>query len=400
MKKRVLAFIIATVMVFSFDSVKKVQAEPNDATAITEAEQSEINDKCNELKSVEEEIANLEDELSKLDNDISNLQSEIEATGEDIKEAQKNIEEKEEEIQETQELYGGRLRAYYENKQSFLDIIRVFLDSDGFSDFITKITTAKQVFDMDTEISEDLSNQQEELQNKKQELEDIQKKNSESMDKLKNAKKESDKLLKELEEKKKSIQEDLAQTEMGVLEVPICVISTSKSVENIQSAISILEKLQDKFKTKEARALISNNIEIGKQKIIKYKDMELNGEDLEQSMSDKLVLDSYKYLGIEYVWGGKTPKGFDCSGFVGWVYKEVTGIDIGWCTYTQVFSGVEVSKENIKPGDLLFFGDKLAPHHVAMYVGNGKYIHAPHTGDVIKISYGIDKASVIKHIID
>ena len=268
MKKRVLAFIIATVMVFSFDSVKKVQAEPNDATAITEAEQSEINDKCNELKSVEEEIANLEDELSKLDNDISNLQSEIEATGEDIKEAQKNIEEKEEEIQETQELYGGRLRAYYENKQSFLDIIRVFLDSDGFSDFITKITTAKQVFDMDTEISEDLSNQQEELQNKKQELEDIQNKNSESMDKLKNAKKESDKLLKELEEKKKSIQEDLAQTEMGVLEVPICVISTSKSVENIQSAISILDKLQDKFKTKEARALISNNIEIGKQKII------------------------------------------------------------------------------------------------------------------------------------
>jgi cell wall-associated NlpC family hydrolase len=91
-----------------------------------------------------------------------------------------------------------------------------------------------------------------------------------------------------------------------------------------------------------------------------------------------------KYLGIPYVWGGTTTSGFDCSGFVQYVYKQL-GIDISRTTYTQVNEGVEVSRDDLQPGDLVFFGaSEGTVHHVGIYVGNNTMIHAPRTGTVIQ----------------
>lgn len=98
-----------------------------------------------------------------------------------------------------------------------------------------------------------------------------------------------------------------------------------------------------------------------------------------------LVDTAKQYLGTPYVWGGTTPSGFDCSGFVQYVYGQ-NGKSIPRTTYEQIKSGIAVDKSSLALGDLVFFGDSSAPHHVGMYVGNGKYIHAPQTGDVVKIS--------------
>lgn len=92
------------------------------------------------------------------------------------------------------------------------------------------------------------------------------------------------------------------------------------------------------------------------------------------------------FLGTPYVWGGTTPKGFDCSGFVQYVYGKC-GYSITRTTYTQwANDGVSVSKANLKPGDLIYFGSGSSPSHVGMYVGGGMMIHSPRTGDVIKFS--------------
>lgn len=94
-----------------------------------------------------------------------------------------------------------------------------------------------------------------------------------------------------------------------------------------------------------------------------------------------IIETALQYLGIPYVWGGTTPSGFDCSGFVQYVYAR-NGSYISRTTYTQIYDGKEVSSNNLQPGDLIF------PHkdHVQLYIGNGMVIHAPHTGDVVKIS--------------
>lgn len=90
-------------------------------------------------------------------------------------------------------------------------------------------------------------------------------------------------------------------------------------------------------------------------------------------------------LGIPYMWGGTSLSGFDCSGLVQYIYKQI-GISISRTTYTQVNEGVEVDKNNLRQGDLVFFKKNGDIHHVGIYIGNDQYIHAPQTGEVVKIS--------------
>jgi cell wall-associated NlpC family hydrolase len=87
-------------------------------------------------------------------------------------------------------------------------------------------------------------------------------------------------------------------------------------------------------------------------------------------------------LNTPYVWGGAAPGGFDCSGLVMWAYAQV-GVSLPHSSYAQYGMGVPVSKDQLQPGDLVFF-DGLG--HVGLYIGGGQFIHAPHTGDVVKIS--------------
>ncbi|MDF7671914.1 C40 family peptidase [Lactobacillus sp. ESL0701] len=81
-------------------------------------------------------------------------------------------------------------------------------------------------------------------------------------------------------------------------------------------------------------------------------------------------------VGKAYVWGGNDPSGFDCSGLVQYVYNQATGKDVTRTTYTQVKQGRTVSMQDLKPGDLLFWGSADAPYHVGIYIGNGEFVHA------------------------
>ena len=97
-----------------------------------------------------------------------------------------------------------------------------------------------------------------------------------------------------------------------------------------------------------------------------------------------IILEAEKYLGVPYLWGGTTPDGFDCSGYMQYIFAS-KNISIPRVSQDQQSFSTKVSMSEIKPGDLVF--NKASDStHVGMYIGNDMYIHAPHTGDVVKIS--------------
>jgi cell wall-associated NlpC family hydrolase len=105
------------------------------------------------------------------------------------------------------------------------------------------------------------------------------------------------------------------------------------------------------------------------------------------TLGGQAVALAYQFLGVPYVWAGASPAGFDCSGLTMYVYGRL-GIKLGHYTGFQIFQGRRVPRDQLEPGDLIFFraDSNGVPQHMGLYAGNGSFIHAPRRGDVVKVS--------------
>lgn len=176
------------------------------------------------------------------------------------------------------------------------------------------------------------------------------------------------------------------------------VNEAKESKENLENIKANIEKENDELqKSKDEVEKEIKDLEDQKQDLLKYVQDHselLNTETsdivpvtLSSDVSDKaktIILESEKYLGVPYLWGGTSPQGFDCSGLMQYVFNS-QGISIPRTSQEQQSFATTVTIAEIKPGDLVFNNPTDATH-VGMYIGNDMYIQAPHTGDVVKIS--------------
>ena len=99
------------------------------------------------------------------------------------------------------------------------------------------------------------------------------------------------------------------------------------------------------------------------------------------TLGERAVMIAAKELGVPYRYGGSSPSGFDCSGFTSWVYGKL-GVSLPHNAAAQYAYGTAVDRAHLKPGDLLFFHGL---GHVGLYIGNGRMIHAPQSGQTVEI---------------
>jgi peptidoglycan DL-endopeptidase CwlO len=115
-------------------------------------------------------------------------------------------------------------------------------------------------------------------------------------------------------------------------------------------------------------------------------------DDTEAAAAERAVKIALAERGVPHRWGGSSPSGFDCSGLVRWVYARL-GVDLPHSSYAQFDFGRHVSRGALQPGDLVF-SNGLG--HVGIYVGDGMFVHAPHTGANVRVDpvaeYGFDGA--------
>ncbi len=303
-----------------------------------------------ESQDIERKIEQFDTEIEKnmtktQENEIKILQTEKE-----IKSAAEEIRKVENQAQKEQELFDARMRTIYIN--GFEGYTNILLSSESFGDFISRIENIRIIIKFDKKIMDEFEAIQNKLNEKeiclnntKTELLELQLDNKLKLEKILVSKEEQKKLISQL-----NIKENY-----GVYGTSNPEISANEIITN----------------TNEGRKLMT-----------KYTPSR-GSSDWAQ---DSIIGYASKFLGTPYSWGGTSPStGFDCSGFTQYVCSHF-GISVGRATYDQINDGTRVSKNDLLPGDLVFFGKGNSPQHTGIYAGNNTYIHSPHTGEVIKIS--------------
>lgn len=339
------AVALCLVLVLLVSSVQPVPAEPPSNPA-------ELRQQIEEL---ENEIARLQSQFADVQAQIDEMKRQLEIATEQYKQTQDQLqrtrmrqneirlraEKVQTELKTQQEIFSARVKSLY--KYGSIGYLELLLNSTTFEDFFSRLYYLVLITRKDSELID-------KIKVKKQELEEIQAELAQILE-------EEEQALYQLQVRRLAIQ------------------SEQQRLENYKRSLS-----------SDMQALLSRMDELIQQEKLLY--IANIGSIAEayniQVEPGSVVETALLYLGVPYVWGGEDPDiGFDCSGLVRYVYLQ-HGIELPHYSGYQFKMGKEVGIDELQPGDLVFFGNPV--HHVGIYVGNGYFIHAPQTGDFVKLT--------------
>lgn len=371
MKKRksfisVIAILVVVVFVITFiASVFPIHAvtleeQRQKAREGKNAAEQELSSIKSQLKTAEADRDNLNNEILDISSEINKTQAEINQT--DIKLAAKEAElaSAEAACEEQFSSFKTRARVMYENGPS--TYVEMLFSSGSFSEFLSNVEIISNLLDYDEKVLNERKAVREEIAIQKAEVEGL-------------------KAEQELRRETLMEQQSTLNIKKASLDTTISKLNSQKKVAETKRNDFALQEanFQNRINSAGAQSTPSTKSATSGAKVATA--ATFSGT----ASGNEAVRIAKSYIGVPYVWGGTTPKGFDCSGFVQYVYRQM-GISINRVAADQANNGYYVAKEDLQPGDLVFFKKAgRAIHHVGMYVGNGQYIHAPYTGRSICI---------------
>ncbi|MGK0465193.1 NlpC/P60 family protein [Clostridium sp.] len=409
MRRKILSLVIASGLAMSVSmpalALTLSQQLSNQKQQLTNQQSSYTN--------LQREYDELEMSIEMLDSDIGGIHTEIDKAKNEIASTEKKIEQNtkdiavsEDNIKDEEELFNKRMRIMFINgADSYLEIL---LKADGIEDLISRVENVKKIVEYDNKIISELNEKNTIIENKKSVLNENKTRvlalkivNEKKLDKLNVKQNEQKKLIVESRKQEQIHRTEIIQTqallgntmneiEAAKYDLAIATrdaqqISPSRgsTVNAVRNEAIVEEKVEKKVEAiVEKKVKTQVKTKVAPPVVIKK---EVSQQKKTSTASSSGVIAYAKtFLGTPYVYGATGPNSFDCSGFVQYVYKHF-GVTTGRTTGNQIAHGQYVSRANLQPGDLVFFGSGT-PHHVGIYLGNNSYIHAPHTGDVVKIS--------------
>lgn len=345
---------VLTEPAFAERSLQDVKNERKEIKVELNKAEKKVAEVLKEIKQLENAIKENEKQLKKTEKTIQKLEKEIAELQEEIDVIQEEIEIRDEIIKE-------RISAYQANGGN-VHILEIITGAKDFVDLISRVEAAVTITKADQDIITKHQQQQKELEEKQalqvKKLADQEEKKAELVEIEKTQKaqkkqlKEKEKNLKKEVEKLKLKDQDLARIEASLIE-PTYSATTATNADNGGSGGSS-----------------GNSGNSGAIKTVAY-----------TGTGGSAIQAGYKVLGTPYVWAGKEPGGFDCSGFVSWAYRQ-EGISLPSSTSELASVGTKIPYSQAKPGDLVFFNTYKTNGHVGIYLGNGKFIGAQNSTGV------------------
>jgi cell wall-associated NlpC family hydrolase len=295
--------------------------------------------------------------------ELGQVESQLEKTRASIAKTERELDRAERDLADSQDQLANRAASMYRNGR--LDPLAFFVGVTDFADLLTRVELFRRIGRQDADTVSSVRNAKHRVELAKSRLEQRESEQS------------------ELRVQARGKQDQVAEA----LENQKSYLSSIRA--DVSRLIAEERKRQERIAAERARRLAAA-LRAQQQA---HKDTSAPQIDVSKlgGAHAGVVLVAMKYLGVPYVWGGASPTGFDCSGLVQYCYSQV-GIQVPRTARDQYYAGSKIPANRLdllQPGDLVFFAYNNDPeqiHHVGIYAGGGTYIHAPQTGDVVRVS--------------
>ena len=321
---------------------------------------SEIRDKKAEAEAVLAQIQEIDADLGVAVEAYNGATVRLGEIEEDIRVNQRHLEIARKAYREAQANLAERLVGLYTSNEE--DVLEVMLGAASLDDLLDRLDSVRRISSQDLEIIADVRTAKSEM---KRRSERLAKARAEQRDVV------SDRAV-----RKDAIEAKLAERQQLLSSIEDEIVRLEAEERERQRRLR--EEAQQRLEAEraaQAAAASSSGASVPAPEVV-YGDVPPN------RYGSAVVDIAMQYLGVPYVWGGASPSGFDCSGLVVYAYAQL-GVSLPHYTGSLWQLGSPVSRDQLQAGDLVFFNGL---GHMGIYIGGGQMIHAPHTGDVVKIS--------------